>query len=196
MRLNALKLLAARGKLARGARLDPRLLLLGRAAGRVRQAPRDPARGARALPHGAAHPRRGQPRGARRGAARLPGARTARRQPADRLLDRGGRPGPDADARLERRLPRARLDARQARPGRGPLPPHRPAGRRQRLPICWPRARSTRRSRRCWSASGRSSAPSPTDASRTRRASSTRSCASCAASPIGTCAPWRSRAPP
>ena len=44
VRLNALKLLAARGKLRGGARLDPRLLLLGRAAGRVRPPPRDPAR--------------------------------------------------------------------------------------------------------------------------------------------------------
>ena len=43
------------------------------------------------------------------------------------------RPGADADQGLERRLPGARLDAGQARPGRGPLSPHRPAGRRQRL---------------------------------------------------------------
>ena len=50
VRLNALKLLAARGKLARGARLDPRLPLLGRAPGRVRPPPRDPAGAARALP--------------------------------------------------------------------------------------------------------------------------------------------------
>ena len=75
VRLNALKLLAARGKLARGAQLDPRLPLLGRAAGRVRAPPRDPARRARALPGRAAHPRRGQPRRARRRAAGVPGAR-------------------------------------------------------------------------------------------------------------------------
>ena len=109
--------------------------------------------------------------------------RAERGQPADRLLDRGRRPRPDADALLERRVPRARLDARQARPGRGPLPPHRPAGRGQRLlpaggghdrrddlDAARAQARGDRRA-------------SPTAARRTRRACSTRSCASCAAAP-------------
>ena len=63
----------------RRARLDPRLLLLRRAAGRVRPPSRDPAGAARALPERAAHPRRGQPRRQGRGAARLPGARRRRR---------------------------------------------------------------------------------------------------------------------
>ena len=41
--------------------------------------------------------------------------------------------GHHAHARVERRVPRARVDAGDARPGRGPLPPHRPARRRDRL---------------------------------------------------------------
>ena len=60
VRVNALKLLGRARQAARGAGVDPRLLLLGRAAGRVRRPPRDPARGAGALPGRAAHPRRGQ----------------------------------------------------------------------------------------------------------------------------------------
>ncbi len=90
VRLNALKLLAARGKLHAVAGVDPRLPLLGGAPRRVRPPPRDPARGARALPGRAAHPRRRQPRRAGRRAARVPGARRPR-QPADRLLDRRSR---------------------------------------------------------------------------------------------------------
>ncbi len=66
-------------------------------------------------------------------AAGVPGIERWRGQPADRLLAGGRRPRDHADALLERRLPRARVDARQARPGRGSLSPHRPAGRRQRL---------------------------------------------------------------
>ena len=54
VRLNALKLLAARGKLHAALALDPRLPVLRRAACLVRPAPRDPARSARAVPGGAA----------------------------------------------------------------------------------------------------------------------------------------------
>ena len=53
--------------------------------------------------------------------------------------------GDHADPRLQRRLPRARVDAGHARPGRGSLPPHRPARRRHRLVPARRRARSTRR---------------------------------------------------
>src|SRR5207244_6054294 len=91
----------------RRARLGPRLLLLGRAARRVRPPSRDPASRTRALPGGAAHPRRRQPHRARRRVARVPGARQ-RRESADRLLDRGRGPWHYADAILDRRLPRAR----------------------------------------------------------------------------------------
>ena len=55
------------------------------------------------------------------------------RAAADRLRHARRRPGHHAHARLQRRLPRPRVDAGDARPGRGPLPPHRPARRRDRL---------------------------------------------------------------
>ena len=65
-----------------------------------------------------------------RGRRRLP----ARGRPAaDRLLAEGGVAGHHAHARLERRLPGARLDAGPARPGRGPPAPDRPGQRRHRL---------------------------------------------------------------
>ena len=63
-------------------------------------------------------------RGARGVDRRLPGAR---RPAADRLRHPRRGPGDHADPRVERRLPRARVDAGHARPGRGPLPPHRSA---------------------------------------------------------------------
>ena len=53
----------------------------------------------------------------------------ARRPAADRLLHARGRAGDHADARLQRRVPGSGMDARDPRPGRGPLPPHRPGGR-------------------------------------------------------------------
>ena len=56
--LNALKRLAARGKLGAGAGLDRRLPRLRRAAGRVRRPPRGAGAAARALPGRAAHRRR------------------------------------------------------------------------------------------------------------------------------------------
>ena len=46
---------------------------------------------------------------------------------ADRRRDPGGGPGNHADAGLQRGLPRARVDAGDARSGRGPMPSHRPA---------------------------------------------------------------------
>ena len=61
VRLNALKLLAARGKLHGALALDPRFPVLRRAARRLRPPSGDPARGARALPDRAARARRGQP---------------------------------------------------------------------------------------------------------------------------------------
>ena len=48
------------------------------------------------------------------------------RPAADRLLAEGRLAGHHAHARVERRVPRARLDARPPRPGRGPAPPDRP----------------------------------------------------------------------
>ena len=71
VRLNALKLLAARGKLHGRAALDPRLSVLRRAARRVRPPSRDPARGARAVSGRAARARRGQPPRPRPGGARF-----------------------------------------------------------------------------------------------------------------------------
>ncbi|TMK23961.1 MAG: hypothetical protein E6G62_09700 [Actinobacteria bacterium] len=120
------------GKAPRRPRLDPRFLRLGREARRLRPPPGDPARRARALSGGAAHSRRGQPRRKGSRAARIPSARQGRK-PAARVLGRGRRSGPHADAILQRGLPRARLDPGQARPGRGPLPPHRPGGCGQRV---------------------------------------------------------------
>ena len=75
VRLNALKLLAARGKLHAALAWIHDFLSSGErlvvfAHHREIQRAR-----ARALPRRAAHPRRGQPRRARRRAARLPGAR-------------------------------------------------------------------------------------------------------------------------
>ena len=49
------------------------------------------------------------------------------------LRDARRRPGDHADPRVQRRVPRPRVDAGDARPGRGPLPPDRPARRRHRL---------------------------------------------------------------
>ncbi len=70
VRLNALKLLAARGKLHGGAGVDPRLPLLGGAPSWCSPTTARSARGARALPRRAAHPRPGQPDGTRGGAER------------------------------------------------------------------------------------------------------------------------------
>ena len=82
-------------------------------------------------------------------------------------------PGHHAHARVERRVPRARVDARDARPGRGPLPPHRPARRRDRLVPA--RRRHDRRDdgRAHPAQARRSSPPSPTGAASTATASST-----------------------
>ena len=192
VRLNALKLLAARGKLHAALHWIHDFLLFGRTPGRVRPPSRDPARRGRALPGGAARARRGQPARPGRGSACVPGA-GRRRPPADRVLDRGRRPGYHADALIERCVPRARLDARQARSGRGPLSPDRPAGRGQRqLPArgghdrrddrdaARAQARGDRRGHR-------------RSARRTSAGWWTRSLPSCGASPTGTCG--RSREP-
>ena len=55
------------------------------------------------------------------------------RAAADRLRHPRRRPGDHAHPRVQRLLPGARMDAGDARPGRGPLPPDRPARRRHRL---------------------------------------------------------------
>ncbi len=94
--------------------------------------------------------------------ARRPGLPGPRRPAADRLLDARRRPGHHADPRVQRRLPRARVEPGDARPGRGPPPPDRPARRRHRLVPARRRERSTSRWPRCWRASAGSSAPSPT----------------------------------
>ena len=75
------------------------------------------------------------------------------RPAADRLLDEGGLAGDDAHARLERRLPRAGLDAGPPRPGRGPPAPDRPGERGDGLVPARARTRSTRRWPSCSSAS-------------------------------------------
>ena len=123
--LTALQRLAAAGKLARRPGLDRRLSRLRRAAGRVRPARRDPAGGATSLPQRPAHPRRRCVASSGGGDRRLPGRRRAA---ADRLRHPRRRPGHHPDPSLERVLPRARVDAGDARPGRGPLPPDRAAG--------------------------------------------------------------------
>ena len=79
---------------------------------------RFPRRPAPAGPRQDPRPRRVRPR--------LPGPR---RPAAHRVRDARRRPGDHAHARVERRLPRARVDAGHARPGRGPPAPHRPARR-------------------------------------------------------------------
>ena len=117
---------------------------------------------------------------------RLPGPR---RPAAHRVRDARRRPGDHAHARVERRLPRARVDAGDARPGRGPLPPHRPARRGHRLVPAGRRHDRRDDGPPHPRASAASSPPSPTAAPRERRAWSTASCASCAAaSPSATCA--------
>jgi hypothetical protein len=108
--------------------VDPRLPRVRRAARRLRP-PRGGAGGVLARFPGAGHL-------LGRDSARHRDETVARFQSGDgraaaaRLLDARRRAGHHADARVERRLPRARLDAGPARPGRGPLPPHRPARRR------------------------------------------------------------------
>ena len=71
-----------------------------------------------ALPGRPAPARARQDPGPRRVRPRLPGPR---RPAAHRVRHARRRPGDHAHARLERRLPRARVDAGDARPGRGPL---------------------------------------------------------------------------
>ena len=71
-----------------------------------------------------------QHRAARGRRAGVPGSF---RSSDDRLRHARGRPGDHLDAGVERRVPGSGVDARDARPGRGPLPPHRPARRRDRL---------------------------------------------------------------
>ena len=127
VRLNNLRQLAARGKLPGRAELDRGLRGLRRAAGGVRRARGDPARGDGALPRRGAHPGRRLHGQAPAGGGRLP----ARGRPAaDRVLDEGGVAGNHPDPGVERGLPGARLDPGPARPGRGPPAPHRPGQRR------------------------------------------------------------------
>ena len=126
----------------RGAGLDRGLPGLRRAAGRVRGPPRGAGAAARALPGRAAHPRPRLDPAARGGRGRLPGPG---RPAADRLRHARRGPGHHAHARLQRGVPGPRVDPGGARPGRGPLPPDRPARRRRRPGTCWPPTRSTRR---------------------------------------------------
>ena len=186
-----LQRLAARGKLARRAGLDPRLPRLGRAARRVRAPRRGPGGGARALPATRCTCSARDTIADARGGGRAP----SRSPDGPQLIvvrDARRRPGHHADARLERRLPRARVDAGDARPGRGPLPPHRPARRGHRLV---PAGR--RHDRRDDGAADPAQARDRRRRHRRAHAStatgwSTRSCASCAtASRSATCAPCR-----
>ena len=75
-----------------------------------------------AVPRGAASPR---PRLDRRPSGRDHGLPAFRRAEPDRLRDPRRRPGDHAHARVERLLPRARVDPGDPRPGRGSLPPDR-----------------------------------------------------------------------
>ena len=131
------------------------------AARRLRLAPRDPGDGRPALPGGAARRRRRQGERARR---RRPGLPGARRPAADRLLDARRRPGHHAHARLQRRLPRPRVEPGDARPGRGPPATASASATRSPPGTCSPPSRSTSRWPRCSPASAGSSARSPTAA--------------------------------
>ena len=84
---------------------------------------------------------------------RLPGPR---RPAAHRVRDARRRPGDHAHARVERRLPRARVDAGDARPGRGPPATASASATRSPPGTCWPPTRSTRP----WPASSSASAAS------------------------------------
>ena len=107
------------------------------------------------------------------------------------VRDARRRPGHHAHARVERRLPRARVDAGDARPGRGPLPPHRPARRGHRL-VPAGRRHDRRDDGAADPAQARHRRRGDRRAQlRGRRAWSTASCASCAtASRSATCAAW------
>ena len=125
-------------------------------------------------------------RGAR---PRRPGLPGARRPAADRLLDPRRRPGHHAHPRLQRRLPRPRVEPGDARPGRGPHATASASATPSPPGTCSPRARSTSRWPRCWPASAGSSAPSPTAAATSPRRSCSPSSRRCAASRCAACAP-------
>ncbi len=132
VRLNALKLLAARGKLASAlawihdfTTSGERLVVFAR----HREVQRAVIERFPSALHILGEDRPGDRDGALRSFQEPDGSG----QPADRLLDGGRRAGPDADPCVERGLPRARLDPGQARSGRGPLPPDRTARRRDGL---------------------------------------------------------------
>ncbi len=91
---------------------------------------------------------------ARRGAARLPGARR-RGEPADRLLDRGRRPGAHADARPPTSRSWSSTGPPPSTTRRRTAATASASRTRSTPPTCSRRTRSTRRSRRCWSASAR-----------------------------------------
>ena len=137
---------------ARRAALDPRLPVLRRAARRVRPPSGDPARGARAFPgprctcsaRTAAGPARRRCRISRSG-----------RAAADRVLDRGRRAGHHASP-----APRTSPSSSSTGPPPSTTRPRIAATgsasrTRSTPPTCLRRTRSTRRSRRCSSASGR-----------------------------------------
>ena len=140
--LNALRRLASRGKGGRRDGMDRGLPRVRRAARRVRRPSRDAGPAGRALPGRAAPARPRLDRRARGGRPALPGGRLA----AARVRHARRRPGHHAHARVQRRLPRPGVDPGDARPGRGPLPPHRPARRGDRLV---PARRARRSTRRC-----------------------------------------------
>ena len=126
VRLNNLRQLAAHGQAPGRARLDRGLPRLRRAARGLRRARGDPARGARALPGRRPHPRRATPPAT----ARRPWT-PSRSEDGPQLIVcsmKAASQGHHAHPRLERGVPRARLDARPPRPGGGPPPPDRPGG--------------------------------------------------------------------
>ena len=128
--LTTLQRLAARGKTAAALTWIHDFLASGEALVRIRP-PRRGAEGrGRSLPERASPAGRGHAGPAPVRDRSVPGVR---RSPADRLRDAGGRAGHHADPGVQRLLPRARMDARDPRPGRGPLPPDRPARCRHRL---------------------------------------------------------------
>ena len=104
---------AAPARLARQGRrragVDRGLPRLRRAARRLRRPPRDAGPARRALPRRAAPARPRLDQRARGGRPGVPGRRVA----AARLRDARRRPGHHAHPRLERRLPRPRVDARR-----------------------------------------------------------------------------------
>ena len=110
---------------------------------------------------------------------------------AARLLDARRRPRHHAHPRVERRVPRARVDARRSTTRPRTAATASASTTRSPPGTCSPPRRSTRRSPSCCRASAASSARSPTAGATPATASSTRSCGAARGGRCATCARWR-----